>query len=179
MIVNYQPSVINITNTFNALQFNYSQGSTINIDDKTYQLVQFHFHSPSENKIGDEPFPMELHMVHKDDRGALAIIGVFIVAGKKNPFLEVLWDNWPDGDKYPTFIEGNIQLNAEGLLPKNRFFYHYEGSLTTPPCTEGVNWYLFHSPIEASGKQIMDFRKALRDGENARPVQPLNGRKID
>lgn len=179
IVVNYKAAAINIINTPNTIQFNYSPGSTIIVDNKTYQLVQIHFHSPSENKIGDKPFPMEVHLVHKDDKRALAVIGVFVVAGKKNRFLEVLWDNWPEGDNYPAVIDSNIQLNAEGLLPKERHFYHYEGSLTTPPCNEGVDWYLFRTPIEASHKQIRDFRQTLSDGENARPIQPLNGRKVN
>jgi carbonic anhydrase len=122
---------------------------------------------------------MELHLFHQNKKNHLAVVGVFIIEGSKNPFLELVWDNWPDNKKSPQTHIKDILLNAEALLPKSKKFYHYVGSLTTPPYTEGVEWFLMNKPIQASEEQILRFRSILKNGTNARPIQPLNNRKID
>ena len=143
------------------------RGDAIVIDGKTYKLYNVHFHHPSEHTIAGKSFPLEAHLVHKADDGTLAVIGVMVVQGRADRGISEL----PDKD-HP----GRMDATAAALLPRSRGFYRYDGSLTTPPCGEGVIWSLMEHPIEMSAEQIAAFESPT--GDNARPVQPLNGRKI-
>lgn len=138
------------------------------------ELLQFHFHAPSEHTIDGKTYPIEAHLVHKGQDGKLAVIRVFMKSGRENRFIQALWSNLPasEGENQ---VRG-ISINASALPPANKSYYNYPGSLTTPPCSEGVNWIVLKTPIEVSPEQIEAF-KSIYNG-NARPVQPLNSREI-
>ena len=165
------PEVINNGHT---IQANYAAGSGIIVNGAHYDLLQFHFHTPSENTMEGKPYNMEMHLVHKNKQGQLAVVGVFIKNGKHNAEIQKLWDKMPEhaGDK----SLANGSLSAADLLPKKHSFSHFKGSLTTPPCSEGVNWYVMDEPIEVSEAQIKKFASVI--GHNARPVQSLNDRFV-
>lgn len=164
-----------VVNTGHSIQVNFPQGDTLALGDDRYALVQFHFHSPSEHTVKGHQFPMEMHLVHKSAEGKLAVVGVFIEEGAHNAAFDPVWSNLPAQKGVETQLE-NVQVDMDDLLPKDRATYRYEGSLTTPPCSEGVRWTIFTTPNQLSAAQIATFR-AVMHGNN-RPVQPLNGRKV-
>ena len=170
---NYNAVSPEIVNNGHTIQLNYKPGSSITVGQKTYELLQFHFHSPSENIVSGKPYDMEMHLVHKSKQGELAVVGVFIKQGKENRDLIAAWDQMPN--KAGAHQElSNVSLNAKNLLPANNGYVHFKGSLTTPPCSEGVNWFVMNDPIEVSTKQLAKFIDVI--GPNARPVQDLNDR---
>ncbi|MBF0515602.1 MAG: carbonic anhydrase family protein [Nitrospirae bacterium] len=173
--VSYKASPLKIINNGHTIQVNYEPGSTITIDGKTYQLLQFHFHDPSEHTVLGKSYPMELHLVHKNDKGELAVLGVFMKEGKENATIKTLWDNLPDKVNEEKSVPA-VSVNASTLLPKMNNLVVYRGSLTTPPCSEGVSWNVVKTPIEVSKAQIDKFISV--SGKNARPVQPLNDRQL-
>lgn len=161
------------------VQLNFpSSGVAENIilNGERYRLIQFHFHSPSENTLRGQGFPMEIHFVHQGENGHVAVIGVFVKGGNENPDIQKIIDNLPE-DEGKEHIVKNEQISPAGLLPDKRGYYYFAGSLTTPPCSEGLNWVVMENPITASPSQIAMLRKAA-GGANARPVQSLNGRAI-
>ncbi len=170
---NYQPSAMNILNNGHTIQANYDPGSSIEVDGKTYHLLQFHFHALSEHTIEGQPSPLEMHLVHQSDDGNFAVVGVMINHGTENPALAPVWDNLPVHEDEPATIAG-VTVVAGDLLPSDRAYYHYEGSFTTPPCTEGVKWFVLANPIEVSEAQAAAFEQ-FHDN-NYRPVQPFNAR---
>ncbi len=138
----------------------------IEIDKKLYKLAQFHFHIPSEHTVDNKRYDMELHFVHQGENSKLAVVGVFIKKGKSNQMIKEIIDTVKKSPNKP-FLEDN---RLTDLLPKNQnYYYNYAGSLTTPPCSEGVDWYIFKTPIEASEEEINEFKKIV--GMNARPLQ--------
>jgi carbonic anhydrase len=154
----------------------FDKDSTIVFDDDLYLLEQFHFHAPSEHTLDQKHYPMELHLVHHNERHEAAVVAVFMQAGNHNSFFETFLDHAPK--KVEDFIDDQKQvINPLNLLPKNRSYYRYFGSYTTPPCHEGVIWAVMHDPIEVSVEQIHRFR-ALLGHENARPTQPLHKRFV-
>lgn len=164
-----------ILNNGHTMQVAVPDGNSITIDGRTSKLVQFHFHTPSEYKVDGESFPLELHLVHKDDTGALAVVGVLIKEGGVNPTLEqIFWGGPAEAGKTQRLIDVKTDLMA--LVPKVNTYFRFMGSLTTPPCSEGVNWYEMRTPIEASMAQIQKFQQLFP--MNARPVQPLNNRLV-
>lgn len=166
------PEIINNGHT---VQVNYGNGSNIKVGGQQFDLLQFHFHTPSENTVNGKAYPMEMHMVHKNGKGELAVVGVFFKQGAKNAELEKAWKKMPQTAGAKEML-ASVSVNAAKLLPANKKFSHFKGSLTTPPCSEGVNWFVMEEPIEASKEQIAKFNKVI--GDNARPVQPLNGREL-
>jgi carbonic anhydrase len=146
-------------------------GGSIYLGGRWYRLVQFHFHAPSEHTIAGRRFPMELHLVHRSRDGRLAVVGVLIRLGKPNEELAGVLGHVPARGE-----ETEVELDPNGLLPANRSTYRYDGSLTTPPCTEDVSWIVMREPIELSRDQILAFTHRYF-GVN-RPVQPLNGRTV-
>ena len=170
----YRSSSLRILNNEHTIQANYDAGSKIVIENKTYNLLQFHFHRPSEHTVKGRKFTMEAHLVHATEEMELAVVGVLFETGEENSFIQHLWDNIPNQVGTERTIVGQIQ--AVDLLPEDRSFLHYAGSLTTPPCTEGVSWYVMKSSLEVSKAQANTFEKII--GRNARPVQPLNDREI-
>ncbi len=157
-------------NNGHTIQINYSEGDTLTIGDVSFELIQFHFHSPSEHTVKGKHYPMEMHFVHKSVTGALAVVGVFIEQGAHNTAFDPIWSNLPTKKGVESHFE-HVQVNVDDLLPHNTESYRYDGSLTTPPCSEGVRWIVMKSPIQLSAEQIGKFT-ALVKGNN-RPVQPL------
>lgn len=161
------------------LQLNFSKTKIkefLELDGIKYHLVQLHFHSPSENVLRGQSFPLEIHLVHQSDEGKVAVIGVWVKGGTENPILKQIISHLPKDEHQEHLIEDE-RINPNDLLPVKRDYYHFTGSLTTPPCAEGVNWVVMTETITASPAQIAILRKAAGGG-NARPVQPLNGRII-
>ena len=171
----YQSVSPELINNGHTIQANYISGSHINVGGKQFELAQLHFHTPSENTVNGKAYDMEMHLVHKNDKGELAVVGVFFQLGDANPALEKLWSQMPEKGGEKKMLSG-INLSAADLLPANRSYAHFHGSLTTPPCSEGVNWFVINEPLQASKDQIAQFAKII--GNNARPVQELNNRFV-
>lgn len=171
----YQPTALNVKNTGYGIQVDYGSGSKAKIDSQEYQLLQFHFHAPSEHTIDGKAYPLEFHLVHQNQATKkLAVVGVFVKEGKKNEALELISSNMPKTEGVKE-VSGTA-IDASNLLPADSFYYNYPGSLTTPPCSEEVNWNVMTGTIEASKEQIEAFKTLFNT--NARPVQPLGDRKI-
>jgi carbonic anhydrase len=162
-------------NNGHTIQINYAGGDTLTIGADAYQLAQYHFHHPSEHTVNGKHFPMEMHLVHKDAGGRLAVVGVFIEEGAHNAAFDPVWSNLPAKKGVETHY-ANVNVDVDRLLPASRASYRYDGSLTTPPCSEGVRWIVMTTPIQLSAAQIGAFTALIRD--NNRPTQPLNGRAI-
>ena len=173
--VAYQPSKINVENNGHTIKLNYDEGSVIKVGGKDYKLLQFHFHSPSEHSIGGKSYDMVAHLVHQSEDGQLGVIGVMMKEGKENEFLKKFWANLPQ-QANSSFESNQDTLNVTELLPPDLAYFNYEGSLTTPPCSEGVNWMVLATPVEVSNQQIASFKSLFN--VSTRPVQPLNGRTI-
>lgn len=171
----YGPVPLEVVNNGHTIQVNYTPGSTLVASGKEYALVQFHFHHLSEHTVSGRPTDMELHFVHQDADGGLAVVGVLLTSGRHNPSLEQVWANMPTDKDEKRFVAG-ATINAKDLLPANLSYFSYLGSLTTPPCSEGVSWYVLRDGIEVSPAQIDRFAALYPD--NARPTQPLNGRAV-
>ena len=171
----YQTTSLEILNNGHTIEDDYHDGGTLTLDGRTYSLAQFHFHSPSEHTVDGRHFPMELHLVHKDPSGRLAVIGALIQEGAAHPELAKLWQHLPVEPGRSLAVEG-VEVDATKLLPASLASYRYSGSLTTPPCSEDVSWFVLAEPIQASAEQIAAFRRVIHG--NNRPTQPLNGRPI-
>lgn len=171
----YNKTAVIIADVNRSLQADCNDGGTMEFNGAVYSLQQFHFHSPSEHTLAGDYVDMEMHLVHKDSGGNLAVIGVMMVEGAENPGILPVWNNMPSrGSDLVTKYRAVV--NVVDLLPEDRSYYAYTGSLTTPPCTEGVLWIVLAQPLEISAKQLAAFR-AIYDGNN-RPVQPMNGREF-
>jgi carbonic anhydrase len=171
----YQSTPLVILNNGHTVQVNYAPGSTMTVGHSTYDLLQFHFHTPSENKVNGQAFPMEVHFVHKSRDGVLGVLGVMFQAGKKNIALQEIWNHLPKSAGSAQTIS-SVAVNGLDLLPAHKKYYRFVGSLTTPPCSEKVQWHVLKDPVEASSEQINAFTNII--GKNARPVQPLNVRLL-
>ena len=174
IIFEYAPSPISILNNGHTIQVDYQAGSGIVLDGTRYGLVQFHFHHRSEHTVDGADFPLEMHLVHADADGALAVVGVLVEEGGANEALAPVFRQMPGEAGPAAMVEGTV--DAAALLPGRRTTWRYAGSLTTPPCSEGVSWLVMTEPVTASRGQIEAF-KALFPVNN-RPVQPLNGRRL-
>ncbi|MFL6593762.1 MAG: carbonic anhydrase [Luteimonas sp.] len=163
-------------NNGHTVQVDYDPGSSISIGNDVFMLKQFHFHAPSENHIGGRSFPIEAHFVHADASGNLAVVAVMFVQGASNPALEQLWARLPaKAEERKAMSPG---FAAASLLPAEKDYYRYDGSLTTPPCSEGVRWLVLKAPVTASAAQISRLTTALGHPNN-RPVQPIGTRVIE
>jgi carbonic anhydrase len=172
---NYKPSTLNIFNNGHTIQVAYDAGSTIVYNEIEYKLLQFHFHHPSEHTIDGKAFDMELHLVHQAANGDLAVVGVMIQqSDKDNPAFASMFDKLPATAGTPQPTSQTIDVNK--LLPDSRLYDTYVGSLTTPPCSEGVRWLVLTTPVSLSAKQIDEFAHLFE--LNARPVQPINNRDL-
>lgn len=171
----YGIAPLTILNNGHTVQVNLPKGNTIAIGGKTYELLQFHFHTPSEHVVTGRPYPLEMHLVHKSADGRLAVVGVFMETGKHNLALAEIWGHLPKNASAARTVS-SVAINPRDLLPKYRRYYRYMGSLTTPPCSEGVNWHVMSRTVQASPAQI----KAISDimGSNARPAQPFHNRLV-
>jgi carbonic anhydrase len=173
IVFNYQPSALNITNNGHAIQVNYDPGSSMTVEGKTYNLLQFHFHSLSEHMMNDRYYDMEMHLVHRSADGEYAVVSVMLDQGAENSAYTPVWGHMPAEEGETETISG-VTVNATDLLPQQHTYYRYDGSFTTPPCTEGVKWFVMNTSVGLSGDQIGAFRQ-IYDG-NYRPVQALNDR---
>ena len=167
----YHNIPLKFLNTGNTIQINANSGNKLVIDNDTFELVQLHFHNPSEHQIKGKSFPMEAHFVHKNQEGKLLVLGVFIQSGQENRALQPVWKQIPTANNKEQ-KNAKVSLKLTDLIPENKQNYQYIGSLTTPPCTEGVQWVLLAEPIELSQQQISQFNQIFP--VNARPIQALN-----
>lgn len=172
--VNYKPSPLKIKNNGHTIQVDYAPGSSIDVGGTKFNLVQFHFHTPSEESIDGKRSPMVTHFVHKTDDGKLGVIGLLMNEGAESGPMKAVFDNMPKEAGEKT-VEG-VTINAADMLPKDLAYYNFAGSLTTPPCSEGVNWMVLAKPAEVSAAQVKAFKSIF--SMNARPIQPVNGRVV-
>jgi len=173
--ISHQGRPTDVLDNGHTIQVSVDNGSTLSVGETTYHLKQFHFHTPSEHTVDGKHLPMEMHFVHGSPDGKLAVVGVLFVEGASNPNLDKIIANFPAGPGQSTHPTGeNFDVSIH--LPTDRTVYSYAGSLTTPPCSEGVSWTIFRKPISASREQLKAFSARLRT--NNRPVQPLNGRTV-
>ena len=183
----YHATPLDVENTGHVIEVPYETGSYLRAGPSLldqYQLVQFHFHAPSEHTIDGKSYAAELHLVHANTLGDLAVVGVLLDAQPDgNPALDQVITNAPNGVTTSTF-EG-VSVNARSLLPHDRSYFAYTGSLTTPPCTESVRWFVMTHPVPLSNfsADYLHLLNSMFPGyegyrNNNRPVAPLNGRKI-
>ncbi len=173
----YKETALKVTDTGHSFQVNAQSGSGgFTIGDEHYDFVQVHFHEPSEERVHGKQYPMVAHIVHKNAKGELAVVAVLISTGKTNEFLAPIFDNFPAKGSAETDIAGKT-VDMGKFLPEHRGYYTFDGSLTTPPCSENVRWFLLKTPVRASEAQLTEFR--ARYQHNNRPTQPLNGRVIE
>jgi carbonic anhydrase len=175
IVFHYKATAATIIDNGHTLQINLALGSSIEIEGVTYELVQFHFHTPSEHTIAGEHYPLELHLVHKDGAGKLAVIGVLYDVGAESKVLGGLWSAWP----HKVGAEDKLKkpFDPSALLPETRTVFRYAGSLTTPPCTEGVVWNVMRRTLSDARPRLDAF--GLHYKLNARDVQPRGERKIE
>jgi carbonic anhydrase len=171
----YEPNALHIVDNGHTVQVNVDPGSSLRVGGQRYELVQFHFHHPSEERINGKGADMVAHLVHRDAKGQLAVVAVLLRPGSENAMVESLWRNLPR-EKEREASPAGIRINPAGLIPPDHGYFTFTGSLTTPPCTEGVRWIVLRTPQALSKAEIAAF--ATRYPDNARPIQQLNGRKI-
>ena len=168
----YQPSEVNILNNGHTVQVNYDAGSYIELDGTRYDVLQFHYHAPSEHTVNGESFPAEIHIVHKNAEDSLAVVGILLQEGTQNDAFSSFIDHLPS--EKTDAKDAGVTINASDFLPAIQTTYRYAGSLTTPPCTEGVQWLLMTAPVELSAAQLSTLESIFE--ANNRPVQPLGER---
>ena len=170
----YRSSSFRVLDNGHTVQVNVSPGNFIEVTGKRFELLQFHFHRPSEERINGRLFDMVAHLVHKDTEGRLAVVAVLLDRGNAQPLVQAIWNNLPleRGDE----VIARLPLDLNNLLPTERSYYTYMGSLTTPPCSEGVLWMVMKTPVTISAEQIAIFSKLYP--MNARPIQSASGRLI-
>jgi carbonic anhydrase len=172
---NYQPSALKIIDNGHTIQVNYAPGSTVSVAGTRYELVQFHFHKPSEEKISGKGHDMEAHLVHRSKDGKVAVLAVLLDEGKESALIKTLWANLPQTKDKENVVDA-VKINALELIPRDKGYYAFAGSLTTPPCSEDVKWFVLKTPMQISADEIARFAKSYP--MNARPVQELNARDI-
>ena len=171
----YHPSPLHIIDNGHTIMINYRPGSVISVGGKKYELKQFHFHMPSEETIEGKAFDMSVHLVHSDEQGNLAVVAVLLQQGEDNPLVRELWNDLPQEKGTETIFE-TIEIDASRILPAERGYYTFSGSLTTPPCTENVMWFVLKNPVSVSQAELVQFSQVYR--HNARPIQPVNDRIV-
>jgi len=175
LAVAHHEHAVDVLDNGHTIQVTYDEGSTLSEGGTEFELVQYHFHAPSEHHVDGRSYPMEMHLVHKSDDGHLAVVGVLIETGQHNKAFDPIWGILPSSPGESHHAEG-VAVNVDDLLPKGGSYYRYQGSLTTPPCSEGVRWFVLQERIALSKDQIGAFTSILHD--NNRPVQPLEGRMV-
>ncbi len=171
----YQTSQLHEMNNGHTIQVSHVSGCRIDLNDHKYKLRQFHFHAPSEHHIEGKAFPMEMHLVHQDEKGHVLVMAVMMETDATQPVLSKLWKWLPAQTKKEVSIP--LELSLTDMLPTNTHHYTYSGSLTTPPCTEGVQWIVLKEPMHVTQEDVDQFVHII--GHNARPIQPLGNRHID
>lgn len=170
----YRASRFSVVDTGHTIQVNVSSGNFIEIMGRRFELQQFHFHRPSEERINGRQYDMVVHLLHKDSDGRLAMIAVLLERGQDQALVQTVWNYLPleRGDAY----DAPVSIDLNQLLPKDRAYFTYMGSLTTPPCSEGVLWMVLRQPVQVSSQQISIFSRLYP--MNARPLQAAGGRLI-
>lgn len=171
---NYKPSTFSVIDNGHTVQVSLPEGSSIKVMERTFNLLQFHFHRPSEETVNGRRYDMVAHLVHKSDEGQLAVIALLVEKGAEHPVIQTVWNNLPL--EQGMLVSPSATIDLAKLLPESRAYWTYMGSLTTPPCSEGVLWMVMKQPIQLSPEQVGIFGRLYRN--NARPVQPSNGRLI-
>jgi carbonic anhydrase len=171
LAVHFQSTPSTRVNNGHTIQDSLEPGDFIQLGDARFELEQFHFHHPSEHTLGGAHLPLEIHFVHRSASGGKLVMAVFVSEGSELQALHPLFDHLPPNNE-PT----RLATDPSALLPPDRRFVEYEGSLTTPPCSEGVTWLVLTTPITASPDQIRQF--AVPFPHNNRPLMPLNGRRV-
>lgn len=170
----YRPGYFRIVDNGHSIQASFGAGLAISVMGRRYELQQLHFHRPSEERFDGRPFDMDVHLVHKDLDGRIAVVAIELVRGSAHPLVQTLWNNLPL-EKNDSFSP-SVAINPADLLPADRGYFTYMGSLTTPPCTEGVLWLVMKQPVTVSDEQIEVFSRFYRN--NARPIQNSGERII-
>ena len=171
---NYQSSSFGVVDNGHTVQVNVAAGNFIELGGRRFELQQFHFHRPSEERIDGRQFDMVAHLVHKDTEGKLAVVAVLLDRGSVQPVVQTVWNNLPLEKNQET--KARVTLDLTQLLPADRRYYTYMGSLTTPPCSEGVQWVVMRHPVAVSQEQVDIFARMYP--MNARPLQAASGRRI-
>lgn len=171
---NYRSTGFNVLDNGHTVQANLGYGNSIEVGGRRYDLVQFHFHRPSEERINGRQFDMVAHLVHKDPEGRLAVVAVLMDQGKQHPMVQLVWNSLPleKNDE----LQSPVPLDMNLMLPEDRRYYTYMGSLTTPPCSEGVLWLVLKQPAQLSAEQLAVFTRLYP--MNARPIQQASGRMV-
>jgi carbonic anhydrase len=166
-----------INNGYTAVRVNYApgNGNFLFVGDQRYELTQFHFHHPSEESIYGKRYDMVAHLMHESSDRKIAGVAVLLKAGRANAVVQQLWEQMPKKPGKEELILG-VEVNATGLLPRDTSYYTYMGSLTAPPCTEGVTWFVLRTPMDISRQEISAFAELYPRA--IRPPQPLNGRVV-
>jgi carbonic anhydrase len=171
----YRPSSFKVTDNGHTIQANVNGWNSMRLQGRVFRLVQFHFHRPSEEMIDGKQFEMVVHMVHQDTQGKLAVVAVLVEVGARQPVLQTLLNNLPL-EKNSDIVVNSSSLDMNQMLPGDRRYFTYMGSLTTPPCTEDVLWIVMKQPVQATAEQLNLFSRIYP--MNARPIQATAGRVI-
>jgi carbonic anhydrase len=171
----YVPSTGTVTNNGHTIEVQLSGENSLSVRGQTYKLVQFHFHHPAEERVNSRVYPMVAHLVHRNDGGQLAVLAVLLEEGAANPLIQKVWTHMPLDVKDSVPLPADL-IHVGELLPRDQRYYQYMGSLTTPPCTEGVLWLILKQPVSISADQLRLFGQLYPN--NARPVQSLNNRPV-
>ncbi len=174
LLFSYDGEATAARNDGKAVHVDFEAGNTLVSDDRTYELASLHMHAPSEHRVEGVEFAAELHLVHRDTDGALAVVGLLFEPGGASPIVRAILDAAPATGET---VAGGVALNASACVPDGSAYYAYAGSLTTPPCHEGVAWHVMREPRTISQEQV-DALLALGGGPTNRPVQPLGSRQI-
>ena len=175
IVFDYKPSPLRIVDNGHTIMVNYAPGSYVTVGDDRYQLKQFHFHRPSEEKIAGKGFDMSAHLVHDNGNGKLLVVAILLQSGEDNALIEELWKDLPK-EKTKEKVWDGVTINLSQILPKERIYYTFAGSLTTPPCSENVTWIVLKHPMSISPAEIAQFSKLYRN--DARPPQPIYDRVV-
>lgn len=170
----YRDSRLVLVNTGHTIQADYDPGSAITVGGTRYELLQLHFHRPAEERVQGRAYPLDAHLVHRAADGTLAVVAVLFDEGTPQPMIDRIWAHLPTRADQRRVVS-TVRIDAASLLPPDRAYYAYTGSLTTPPCSEGVRWHVLRTPVSVSEAQLRMFPFRM----NARPVQPLNDRVVD
>jgi len=170
----YRPVPFEVIDNGHTVQVNVGPGNAIEVNRQRYELLQFHFHRPSEERVDGRRFEMVAHLVHRSPEGRLAVVAVLIEAGGQHPLIQQVWNSLPLEKGEP--LTGPAPMDLNGLLPEDRRYFTYMGSLTTPPCSEGVMWLVLKQPVDVAVEQIGLFARLYP--MNARPLQATAGRRV-
>ena len=176
LALSYTTASNNVVNNGHTVQVNIKSGSTLSIDNSIYELKQFHFHTPSENNINGTSYPLEAHFVHATKEGNLAVVAVMFKEGKSNPIIEKIWNKFPLEENKAVSIELS-SADIQAIMPSDKDYYKFMGSLTTPPCSENVKWNVYKTEMNISKNQVQKFYDIFGHANN-RPLQDTNKRTI-